>query len=240
MRTIAGILAFGILSLSPNAHAMRFANNFVEFELPAHWQCGLVGAEWVCQSHDEKQKRDAIVVLAAKLKGDKDTLDEYQKYLEKPRAFTGVNGKALTSLPKYARTKAVNGQLWVDSLHLESEIPNYYTRYLATAKNDIGVLVTYSVFKEKYAAYDGQFEDMIASLKVFRKGPLGAQQFPMIPGGGEGFRPYTIAQTPAVQAAPPQTSATPPSDDGAHRAAGGLIFLVMGVAAALCLWRRQN
>ncbi|MBI3543291.1 MAG: hypothetical protein HY075_08485 [Deltaproteobacteria bacterium] len=160
---------FALLIAAPFAQASKFANQFVEFELPNNWKCGLEGAEWVCQSLDENKKRDAIIVLAAKLKGDKDTLEEYQKYLEKPRTFTGAGGKAISSQPKYAQNKTLNGQLWVDSLHLESEIPGFFTRYLATIKEDIGVLVTYSVNKTKFQDYQKQFDDMISSLKVFRK-----------------------------------------------------------------------
>lgn len=158
------------LAAAPHAHALKFANQFVEFELPsAKWNCALEGAEWVCQSTDDQRKRDAIVVLAAKLKGDQDTLDKYQEYLTKPRTFSGPTGQPVASKPKYARVSQVNGHPWVDSLHLESEIPGFFTRYLGTVKEDIGVLVTYSINKNKYQEYLTQFDDMVKSLKVFRK-----------------------------------------------------------------------
>ena len=108
-------------------------------------------------------------MLAAKLKGDQDSLDKYQEYLAKPRAFNAPNGKSITSQSKYAKVMQVNGHPWVDSIHMESEIPGFYTRYLATVKQDIGVLVTYSINKNKYQEYLTQFEDMVKSLKVFRK-----------------------------------------------------------------------
>ncbi len=155
---------------STQAFAMKFSNQFVEFELPTNqWNCALEGAEWVCQSSDEQKKKDAIVVLAAKLKGDQDSLDKYQEYLSKPRNFTTSTGKALTSQAKYVKPIELNGHPWVDSIHLESEIPGFYTRYLATVKQDIGVLVTYSINKNKYQEYLTQFENMIKSMKVFRK-----------------------------------------------------------------------
>lgn len=153
----------------PSAHAMKFSNQFVEFELPYNWKCGLEGAEWVCQSQDEQKKRDAIIVLAAKLKGDQDTLDKYQEYLNKPRKFNLPGGKEVISQPKYANNKTMNGQVWADSMHTDSEIPNFFTRYLATVYQDIAVLVTYSVNKTKFADYQKQFDDMVTSMKVFRK-----------------------------------------------------------------------
>jgi hypothetical protein len=107
--------------------------------------------------------------MAAKLKGDQDTLEKYQEYLSKARIFNAPNGKSVSSQPKYAKVLQLNGHPWADSIHLESEIPGFYTRYLATVKQDIGVLVTYSINKAKYQEYLGQFEDMVKSLKVFRK-----------------------------------------------------------------------
>ncbi len=165
-----GILGLILTFLTPTeCRAARFSNQFAEFELPAKWQCNLEGAEWVCQSTDDMKRRDAIMVLAAKLKGDADTMERYQQYLSGPRIFTSPTGASVKSTPRYTKSTNLNGAPWIDSLHLESEIPGFYTRYLATVKQDIGVLVTYSINKNKYAEYQPQFEDMVKSLKVFRK-----------------------------------------------------------------------
>ena len=169
------VLALFISAPIYNVHAAKFANQFVEFEKPLNWECSLEGAEWVCQSTDEQRKRDAIIVLAAKLKGDHDSLDKYQEYLAKPRVFNAPNGKSVKSDPKYAQIKQFNAHPWVDALHLESEIPGFYTRYLATVKEDIGVLVTYSINKAKFADYQQQFDDLVKSIKVFRSPTLNAK-----------------------------------------------------------------
>jgi hypothetical protein len=163
------VFATTLILSGPNASAARFANQFVEFELPARWQCNLEGAEWVCQSTDEMRKRDAIIVLAAKLKGDQDSVDQYLNYLKAPKIYQSVQGKTVKSEAKYAKTVQLNEHTWVDSLHLESELPGFYTRYLATVKQDIGVLVTFSVNKEKYNDYLSDAEAMVNTLKVFRK-----------------------------------------------------------------------
>lgn len=169
---IAFSLAFSLalsLPLTSPAFAAKFANQFIEFELPPQWQCNLEGAEWVCQSTNEGKKRDAIIVMAAKLKGDQDSLDQYLSYLKGPKMYTSIQGKPVKSDPKYAKTVSLNEHAWVDALHLESEIPGFYTRYLATVKQDIGVLVTYSINKAKYQEYLNDFETMVKTMKVFRK-----------------------------------------------------------------------
>ena len=163
------IAAITLLCLSQSAWAAKFANQFTEFELPAGWNCTLEGAEWVCQNTSETKKKEAIIVLAAKLKGDQDSLDQYLTYLKSVKTFTSVAGKPMKSEPKYAKTMELNGHPWVDSLHLESEIPGFFTRYLATVKEDIGVLVTYSIAKAKYQDYVQGFETLVRTLKVFRK-----------------------------------------------------------------------
>jgi hypothetical protein len=163
-------LLFVALGLTTNAaHAAKFANQFVEFELPPKWQCSLEGAEWVCQNTDPVKKREAIIILAAKLRGDQDTLEKYLDYLKSPKSWTSLDGKPVRSEPKYAKSQEINGQAWIDSLHLESEIPGFYTRYLATVKEDIGVLVTYSMHKDKHTQYISDFENLVKTLRVFRK-----------------------------------------------------------------------
>ncbi len=153
-----------------NSHAAKFANQFVEFELPAGWVCLLEGAEWVCQDQQNAaKKKDAIIILAAKIQGDQDSLDQYLSYLKNPKTYTSPQGKNITSEVRYARNSTINDQPWVDSLHLESEITGFLTRYLATVKEGIGILVTYSVNKNKYQEYSPMFEEMVKSLKAFRK-----------------------------------------------------------------------
>lgn len=163
------LIAISALTLPVQAFAATFTNQFIQFELPPQWKCQLEGAEWVCQNADKAKRKDAIIVLAAKLKGDQDSLDQYLAHLKKTKSYTSVKGKPVRSESKYAKNVQINGHAWVDSLHLESEIPGFYTRYLATVKADIGVLVTYSISKAKYQDYLKDFEAMIKTLKVFRK-----------------------------------------------------------------------
>src|SRR3954469_12701289 len=104
MRSL-GLLA--VLLLPASAHAARFTNQFIEFELPPQWQCNLEGAEWVCQNTNENKKKDAIIVLAAKLKGDQDSLDQYLTYLKSPKTYTSVQGKTVKSEVRYAKTMSL-------------------------------------------------------------------------------------------------------------------------------------
>jgi hypothetical protein len=169
MKKIYALLSLLIL-FPALAHAKTFANQFIEFQLPDKWECQLDGTEWVCQSTDEQKKRDAIIVLAAKIK--KPGMDEiavYKSHLEKPQQYQSLSGEAITSEPKYVKDLDISGHPWVDSLHLQSEIPDFYTRYLATVESDLGILVTFSVRKDKYEEYGPDIDGMVKSLRAFRK-----------------------------------------------------------------------
>jgi LPXTG-motif cell wall-anchored protein len=241
MRYLAPL--FLLLMVPGAASAAKFSNQFTEFELPPKWQCQLEGAEWVCQSTDEGKKRDALIVLAAKLKGDNDSLESFQKYLEAPRTFTAPNGKATTSAPRYTKTLQINQHPWMDSLHLESEVPGFYTRYLATVKQDIAVLVTYSINKTKYTEYQGQFDEMVKSMKVFRKQGVALNQ-----GSNGSLFNSTSSAISGSQLFNPDASSSPKAAAATDKpktntASGGdssiLIILLVGVVGFI-IWKKKK
>lgn len=169
MKMIKNFIIITAIIFSHASQAKRFGNGYTEFELPPGWQCAMEGSEWVCQSENKDRKKEAIIILAAKKRGPQDSLAEYQAYLKKTKSYELPGGKRQVSEPKSVRVKTINSQQWVDSLHLASEVPGFYTRYLATVKADIGVAVTFSVTKNLYNAYKGIFDNVIASLRVFRQ-----------------------------------------------------------------------
>lgn len=156
-----------ILAIPMQVFAKTFSSQFSEFELPSGWDCALEGSEWVCQSDDKDRKKEAIIILAAKYRGEQDSLDLYQAYLKQPKTFALPGGKNQISEAKSVAVREINGQRWIDALHLASEVPGFYTRYLATVKDTLGIAVTFSVAKDHYDAYQEIFEKVIATLRVF-------------------------------------------------------------------------
>jgi hypothetical protein len=165
------------LLLVQNLWAKRFTSQYCEFELPPGWECALEGTEWVCQSNNKERQKEAIIILAAKIRGPQDSMNEYVKYLKKTKTFSLPGGKTQVSEPKYTKVKTINSHRWVDSLHLASEVPGFYTRYIVTVKEDLGVGVTFSVAKDHYNAYQGLFDKIIETLRVFRQKNVDTSQF---------------------------------------------------------------
>lgn len=158
-----------LLLLNEVAHAKRFSTKYCEFELPSGWDCALEGSEYVCQSENADRKKEAIIILAAKIRGEQDNLDQYMAYLKKAKEYSLPGGKKQISESKNVKMSNVNGQQWVDALHLASEVPGFYTRYLATVKEDLGIAVTFSVTKDLYSSYQPIIDKLISTLRVFRQ-----------------------------------------------------------------------
>src|SRR6478672_9385740 len=125
--------------LSAPAFSKSFSSKYCQFELPSGWECALEGSEYVCQSENADRKKEAIIILAAKIRGEQDNLDEYMAYLKKTKEYNLPGGKKQVSEPRNTKMTRINDHQWVDALHLASEVPGFYTRYLATVKEDLGV-----------------------------------------------------------------------------------------------------
>jgi LPXTG-motif cell wall-anchored protein len=151
------------------AQAKSFSSKYCQFELPPGWECALEGTEYVCQSENADRKKESIIILAAKIRGEQDNLDEYMAYLKKSKEYALPGGKKQISEPKSTKMSRINDHQWVDALHLASEVPGFYTRYLATVKEDLGVAVTFSVGKDQYSAYLPVMDKLASTLRVFRQ-----------------------------------------------------------------------
>ncbi len=158
-------LAFSLLSFT--GHAKVFRNAYIAFEMPETWKCNLEQTEWVCRSEQTKEAKEAIIILTAKEVGPTDTFPLYEAHLNSPINVNLKGGGSASSKIVYKSKKVqINDQPWIDSLHLGSEVPNYFTRYLATIKDKIAILVTFSAHKQYYTKYSQDFFKAVMSLRV--------------------------------------------------------------------------
>lgn len=163
------LLAFAILFSLKNmnlAHATLWSNSYVSFELPPNWECKVEGTEYVCVSKLSKEAKEAIIILAAKEAGPTDTLPAYESKLKGPRMLPDNTGKMAASKVLSVKSRQINGHPWIDALHLGPEINSYYTRYLATIKDRLAILVTFSAHTEHFTKYSSDFLKSVESLRV--------------------------------------------------------------------------
>lgn len=161
------IVFFAVLQVSW-VEAKTFTNAYISFNMPETWNCTLEQTEWVCRSNRPEEAKEAIIILTAKEVGPTDSTEGYRRHLNSPIQAQARMGQTSTSSIVYtAKDLKINGQDWLDGLHLGSEVQNYYTRYLATIKdNKIAILVTFSTHKNFYSKYSQLFFDAVNSLRV--------------------------------------------------------------------------
>jgi len=152
--------------ISGTAHAKLFRNAYVSFELPPNWNCRLEGSEWVCENDFASKTKEAIIILTAKEVGPNDTLPAYLAHLQTPRTITGRGGAPTRSQIIHVKERMIGNHIWVDGMHLGSEIGPYFTRYLSTIKDRIAILITFSAHKQHYTKYSGDFIRAVESLRV--------------------------------------------------------------------------
>lgn len=163
---LAAAVAFAGALWSQPAAAKLFSNAYLSFEIPDSWNCVLEQTEWVCRPNAPDIQQLGIIILTAKEVGPSDSLALYKSHLQQPRVIASRTGQPLNSTVYKVEDRQINGQPWVDGMHSSSEVPNFYTRYLATTKDKIAVLVTFSAHTQHYTKFQTAFLAAIASLRV--------------------------------------------------------------------------
>lgn len=225
------------------AQAKVFQNSYVRFELPSQWQCQMEQTEWICRSTNQQSAREAIIVLTAKEVGPLDTLTAYETYLKKPKVAVGTNGKSVPAKLKQLNRRKITNHEWVDALLLGSEIPNFYTRYLATVKSRIAVLVTFTAHQRFYTKYSRDFFNAIQSLQVTASDSL-LNQRSLRPSGDDSsllgysvggvIPPDMLAETECLDGQDCSVPDEPMGDDMGDYALI-LVLLVLGIGGYLTL-----
>ncbi len=216
------------------ASAKTFTNSYVSFELPDKWDCALEQTEWVCRPTAADQAQQAIIILTAKEVGPTDSLPAYEAHLKTPRQIASRAGTLIMSDILTVDSKKIADQPWIDGFHKSSEVPNYLTRYLATTKDRIAVLVTFSAHQLYYSKYSQDFLRAIGSLRVIAPKALSRA------GGGAGISgdgPFGVAQNPDLAGGD-----LPPEQDPGAGGGGGLgnktksVLAIAIILAALGLY----
>jgi hypothetical protein len=224
--------ALAVILTSLAVEAKVFRNAYVAFELSDNWKCVLEHTEWVCRSEADKESKEAIIILTAKEVGPTDSLTAYNQHLANPttRNAAGAVGQVKIA-PKQVK---INDHVWIDALHLGSEVPNYFTRYLATIKDRIAILVTLSAHKDFYTKYSNDFYKSVMSLRVIATNNLLAQAGSA---GGGTLRPGSESLGAPIAGAMPADMVGMPGAQGGNGATGSgqktkTLLISLGVVLA--------
>jgi hypothetical protein len=153
-----------ILSLAAAwpARATVFESSYLRFQLPPGWTCKQENTEFLCEPpHGRGDQIDTVMILTAKVSGPQDTLAAYQLHLGQNPPATGRG--SVFSPP---RVVSIRNALWVDATLFGSELPNYFTRYLATSRDGIAVLFTFSAHRSSYESLVGAAIQAVYTLEL--------------------------------------------------------------------------
>lgn len=197
IRVLPILTLFFALAQSQLSEARTFKNAYISFDMPDTWNCRLEQTEWVCRSEQGQESKEAVIILTAKEKGPTDTFALYEAHMNASVTSTTKSGQTLVSRVVYkSQQNRYNDQPWLDGMHQDSEVKNYFTRYLATIKDQIAILVTFSAHNKVYAKYSANFTNTIKSLRVIASkdllsrpdlGPIGKPGEVLGPGMGVGM-----------------------------------------------------
>ena len=165
-------LCFSLLFLCQPLQAKLFKNSYVSFEIPDSWKCKPFGTNWVCHDEFQEKKVEALITSTAKVAGSLDTREQYLNYLKQEKTWYTNKKEQITS-QKLSEPKEVfiNRYPWIDSIHDNSEVKSYTSRYVGTVcckdnSSQLGILIVLSAHKDHYKKYSAIFLKAINSLKV--------------------------------------------------------------------------
>lgn len=167
------VLVFMSLFLIPlGGHSKVWQNSYLSMDIPPYWNCKREGTDFVCMDKYNTKVKEALILFTAKQASQADSLDKYEEHLKTPQKIP-KGKKTISSRVVHVKRRNINDQAWVDSLHEGSEIPGFYTRYLATTKGNLAVVVTFSAHKQKFKDYTSDFFKAMKSLRVLSSGVSG-------------------------------------------------------------------
>lgn len=135
--------------LTTAASAKNFSTSYLSLELPEDWVCNNVNRDWACQPKDVMQQKGAVLVISAKQAGPQDHLDSLRNMLKTPQVITGARRATITSKMDWLKDVQLSGESWVECLHLNREIENFYTYYLGTVSRGLTILLSLSFQNDK-------------------------------------------------------------------------------------------
>lgn len=229
--------------------AFGFTNAYLSFEQPEGWSYENIQKAWFLQSDNPTDRSEALVMTIASIATDWDKIENYEEYLKEPKPILNENNEPIMmSEVSYARKRNINGHVWVDALHHNSELPGFWTRYTVTVhetpKARLAILVTYVVSDERRMQFAPQFERMVSSLKpnadfdldsATKKGDvpvLGSERL------GTADQGKLIADR--LRGKKPSPSPTPGPSGGGDSTSMVLVVVLVAAAVAYIVLRRRK
>ncbi len=240
MRT--GVILLSLFLFPVSLFALQ--TQYISFEHPEKWGCENAQGTYICQSTQDPEKREALVMSVATIASDWDSLDNYLTFLKTPKTYKDDRGQEITSQISYVHRRKINGVEWIDSLQYNVELPGFWTRYLATVQNKLAILITYVVSDDYYKQMAPLFERMVLTLKpnneldIHSSSKSDAVAKPGTEKLGKEFLQSRLNARKTGNAAPKTNPAEDAPAEGSNTTT--LLVLVLGLAAIFFVIKKRK
>ncbi len=137
----------------------------VDLHLDRNWRCGNEKDAVVCRPTDMENELIKVIVWTAKVAAPTDSIAAYHETLKQPRKVRFRLKKTMsTSISD--ETVTINGSPWVDAVQSNSEVYGFNTRYLATVKDGLAVLVTFSARKDIFEDFQKEIRSIVEHIEI--------------------------------------------------------------------------
>jgi hypothetical protein len=177
-KTLSSFLFLASLFYSVASHAEPTQYGPVTIDMPTGWSCQTEDPNMICLDESGSTEKTSALVISYKRKSPEDDLVVYKDQLSRPRQLqTGE-----ISVPSQVieiKSTVISDTTWIEGVHLNAEVTDYYTHYYATVTGDWAVLTSVSIHKDSYA-------DQLPALKLSIQNIKLNPHFQLLTGGTSG------------------------------------------------------
>lgn len=145
---------------------------YLTTQVPNNWECKLSGGRWVCRVQTKGYDSRVVVSLTAKPTSPEETIENFLSQLNTTKTLTSKTGNPIVSKVISAKKVFVNKVIWVEAVHFESEVPNYYTQYMVTVNGGITILLRLSAHKDVFETMKPYFTNVILNTRLKKLGNI--------------------------------------------------------------------
>lgn len=218
------------------AQAKPFKTQFFSLDLPPNWDCVKEELDWVCQPDNLNERSEVFMVIVTKpVDPVDDSIEKYKSVLAQPKMMRDLLGNPYKSEVRYTRVNKVRDRDWVDSLQFGSEIPGFYTRYLASIAEKVAGLITYAIGDSAYAKWAPVMERMIGTIEL-KFDPQAFEELTQQSGSLLSSRGSVFAG----RSAPPELAHQSPKTSSDQGATMIMVALVLFGALGYVIYKRKK
>ena len=153
-------------------HAKVLETSYLTTQIPDNWDCQLANKQWVCRIQQKGYDSRVVVSLTGKPTSPEESMDNFLSHLSTPKTITSKTGHSFVSKVVSSKKVLVNNTEWVESIHFEGEVPNYYTHYMVTINGGITIVLRFSAHEDIFETMKPYFTSIILNTRLKKLGPI--------------------------------------------------------------------